>query len=135
MVGTLTQSDREAAEVTNQHFFRTLTKEDTTNIPHGTPKNLTTETPTTFDITEELLKKCLLQLKTDKSPGTNAITPRILKDMSEQRLNITIFQSSNTTETLERCNYLPKYKKKSKKNAANYRSVHVPDIITLSNGA
>ena len=66
-VGTLTQSDREAAEVINQHFFRTLTTEDTTNIPHGTPKNLTTETPTTFEITEELVKKCLLQLKTDKS--------------------------------------------------------------------
>ena len=49
--GTLTQSDREAAEVLNQHFFRTFIKEDTTNFPQVTPKNLTTETLTTFNIT------------------------------------------------------------------------------------
>ena len=62
--GTLTQDDREAAEVLKQHFFKTFTKEDITNIPHVTPKNLTTETLTTFEITKELVKKCLLQLKT-----------------------------------------------------------------------
>ena len=102
--GTLTQGDREAAEVLNQHFFKTFTKEDTTNIPHVTPKNLTTETLTTFEITEELVKKCLLQLKTDKSPGTDGISPRILKEMSELPcvpLN-TIFKLSIDTSTLPR---------------------------------
>ena len=82
--GTLTQGDREAAEVLNQHFFKTFTKEDTTNIPHVTPKNLSTETLTIFEITEELVKKYLLQLKTVKSPDTDGINPRILKEMSEQ---------------------------------------------------
>ena len=102
--GTLTQDDREAAEVLNKHFFKTFTKEDTTNIPHITPKNLTTETLTTFEITEELVKKCLLQLKTDKSPGNDGINPRILKEMSEQLcvpLNI-IFKLSIDASTLPR---------------------------------
>ena len=102
--GTLTQDDREAAEVLNQHFFKTFTKEDSTNIPHVTPKNLTTETLTTFEITKDLVKKCLLQLKTDKSPGTDGISPRILKKMSEQLcvpLNI-IFELSINTSTLPR---------------------------------
>ena len=58
--GILTQDDREVAEVLNQHVFKTFTKEDTTNIPHVTPKNVTTETLTTFEITEELVTKCLL---------------------------------------------------------------------------
>ena len=146
MVGTLTQSDREAAEVINQHFFKTFTKEDTTNIPHVTPKNLTTETPTTVEITEELVKKCLLQLKTDKSPGTDAISPRILKEMSEQLcvpLNI-IFQSSIDTSTLPRqwrdaiiCRSTKNLNKETqqllehiKMNHLNYEQQHACDYAT-----
>ena len=102
--GTLTESDREAADVLTQRFFRTFTKEDSTNIPHVTPNNRTTETLTTFEVTEELVKKCLLQLKIDKSPGTDGIDPRILKEIAEQLyvpLNI-IFNLSINTSTLPR---------------------------------
>ena len=136
MVGTLTQSDREAAEVINQHFIKTFTKEDTTSIPHVTPKNLTTETSTTFEITEELVKKCLLQLKTDKSPGTDGIGPIILKEMSEQLcvpLNI-IFQSSIDTSTLPRQwrdAIICRSTKSEQRNAANYRPVRVLDMNRL----
>ena len=133
--GTLTQDDREAAEVLNQHFFKTFTKEDTTNIPHVTSKNLTTETLTTFEITEELVKKCLLQLKTDKSPGTDGISPIILKEMSELLcvpLNI-ILKLSIDTSTLPRqwrdAIICPIYEKSEKRNAANYRPVSLTSIV------
>ena len=59
---------------------------------------------TTFEITEELVKKCLLQLKTDKSPGTDGISPRNLKEMSEHLcvpLKI-ILKSTIDTSTLPR---------------------------------
>jgi len=62
-------------------------------------KELTTETLTTFETAEELVKKCLFQLKTDKSPGTDGISPRMLK-MSEQLhvpLNAIFKLSINTT--------------------------------------
>jgi len=45
-----------------------------------------TETLTTFEVIGELVKKCLLKLKIDKSPGTDGISPRILKEMPEQLL-------------------------------------------------
>ena len=102
--GTLTQCDREAAEVLIQRFFRTFTKENSANIPHVTPNNLTTETLTTFEVIEELVKKCLLQLKIDKSPDTDGINPRILKEIAKQLyvpLNI-IFSLSINTSTLPR---------------------------------
>ena len=77
--GTLTQTNREAAYVLNQHLFRTLTKEDTTNIPHVTQKNLTIETFTTFEVREELFKKCLLKLKIDKSLGIDGSAIEFLR--------------------------------------------------------
>lgn len=133
--GTLTQSDQEAAEVLNQHFFKSFTEEDTSNVPHVTPKNLTTEALTTFKVTEELVKKCLLQLKTDKSPGIDGVSPRILKEMAEQLcvpLNI-IFNSSINTSILPRqwkdAIICPIYKKSEKRNPANYRPVSLTSII------
>ena len=99
-------------------------------------KELTTETLTTFEITEELVKKCLLQLKTDKSSGTDVISPRILKEMSEQLhvpLN-TIFKLSIDTSTLLRqwrdVIICPIYKKSEKKKYSKLQA-SVPYIHRL----
>ena len=90
---------------------------------------------TTFEITEELVKKCLLQLKTDKSPGNDGISPRILKEMSEQLcvpLSI-IFKLRIDESTLPRqwrdAIICPIYKKSEKRNAANYRPVFLTSIV------
>ena len=81
------------------------------------------------------MKKCLLQLKTDKSPGTDGISPSILKEMSEQLcvpLNI-IFKLSIDASTLPRqwrdAIICPIYTTSEKRNASNYRLVSLTSIV------
>jgi hypothetical protein len=133
--GKLTQNDQEAAEVLSDQYYATFTKEDLQNIPNIDNKELETPPLTEFQVTREKVLKLLRNLKTDKSPGLDAMHPRILKELAETiSTPLTyIFQKSVSSGQLPRqwkdAVISPIYKKGDRKQAQNYRPVSLTSII------
>ena len=100
--------------------------------------NITETTPSSVDkisITEEKIRKKLNKLKISKSPGPDAIHPRILKEMSDVLCTLLeiIFSTSQKTGTVpsewKTANITAIYKKGDKKMAGNYRPVSLTCIL------
>ena len=74
------------AEVFNGYFTSVFTTEDTVNIPapkpvfHGREENKLLD----IDIDVDLVKKKLDCLRTDKSPGADSISARVLKELKDE---------------------------------------------------
>ena len=71
----------------NNQYAKTFTEEDTENMPvFPELKQLKTGPLQDFAVHEDTVRKLLLDLKTDKSPGPYNLHPRILKEAAEQLL-------------------------------------------------
>ena len=93
------------------------------------------ENLSTIDITIDVVKKKLLELKPTSAPGPDGIHPRVLKECaSELSLPLSlIFQLSLTTGKLpaewKQSNISPIFKKGKRTLAENYRPINLVSVV------
>jgi endonuclease/exonuclease/phosphatase family metal-dependent hydrolase len=132
--GTMITDDLEKAESWNSFFASVFTNENLQDIPAMPMKNVTEELDQ-IHITEEEVEKELIQLKTDKSPGPDAIHPRILKNCAKAikgPLTIIFKKSLNEGQVPEgwkSANITPIHKKGDKSKTENYRPVSLTSVV------
>ena len=130
----LTKSDQEKAQVLGNFFTSVFTNEPDGDIPES-PEKVINEAMGNLLITEEMVKKKLNKLRTDKSPGPDKIHPRFLKELANE-ISIPITIIFNTSLRMME---LPVewrqgqisaiFKKGNRKLASNYRPVSLTSII------
>lgn len=131
--GQLLTDPQDMSREFNNYFASVFTAEDTTHLPQN--MNSTSPTLQTIDITEEKVRKCLAQLRSDKAPGTDDISPRLLIEISEEVVvPLTIifkksFGSGQVPEDWRTANVCPIYKKGHRNSAQNYRPVSLTSQI------
>ena len=133
--GETTGSDQEKAEVLAKFFTSVFTEEPEGiwQLPKREP--VKHDMLIMIDLSEETVKKLLLNVNTSKSPGPDGIHPRVLKEASNsiaKPLSI-IFETSLNTGKLplewKQANITAIYKKGDKKEAGNYRPVSLTSVI------
>jgi len=129
----MTTSDTEKAQVLAKFFCSVYTQEPDTDVP-SIPEKRYNQPLHTLEITEEMVKKKLLKLKTDKSQGPDKIHPRLLKELADplSKALAVIYRNSLSRGTLpdiwKRAEVTAIYKKGLKKEACNYRPVSLTCI-------
>ena len=135
----IAQTDKEKAQALAVFFASVMTREDQNNInytshpmhPVGYPHILTT-----IDFDENSIRKKIISLKTNKSPGPDSLTPNILKETSYQTAKAfsVIFQKSIDTGKIpniwKTSNISPIHKKGNKNVCDNYRPVSLTCIAS-----
>ena len=131
--GSMTQTDKEKAQVLNDFFTSVFTIEDTTFIPafdSRTNKKLTEISITEKDITTRLSK-----LNSSKSEGPDGIHPRILKELSDvlgvplKILFDKTIKEGRIPTAWKAAEVRPIFKKGVKAHPGNYRPVSLTSTV------
>lgn len=133
--GTIATNDEEKAEIWSTFFASVFTEEDISQIP--SMPELSIDAPLeNINITEEEVHTELKKLKVEKSPGPDAIHPKVLKESAEI-LNAPltkIFRKSLQQGEIpcdwKLANITPIHKKGEKSNAKNYRPVSLTSVVS-----
>ena len=100
--GELIMGNKAMADQLNKYFGSDFTKEDANNLPEilGDRGSGMKEELKEILISPEIVLGKLLGLKPDKSPGTDALHPRVHKEVTLEIVNalVIIFQHSMDTE-------------------------------------
>jgi len=127
-------NDDKKAQIFNDYFSSVFTEESLTNIPNITLKNCIHKYTSIIFSESQILDK-LSKLNCTKSPGPDAIHPRVLFELREYiayPLKI-IFEESYKQKQLpmdwRSANITALYKKGSKKDVTNYRPVSLTSIV------
>ena len=130
-----TKTDQEKAEVFLNYFSSVFTNEPPDeNMPSFANRNYS-EVISNINITEEIIKKKLTKIKVNKSPGPDAIHPRVLREITDSITTpITyIFSTSLRCMTLpsewKHANVSSIFKKGKKTVPQNYRPVSLTCIL------
>ena len=132
--GDLTKSDEETATVLNDFFTSVYTKEPDAVLPEFEDKLDEIGHVTDVNITEEKVRSKLKQLKENKSPGPDAIHPRVLKECFDEFAKplCLLFRKSldegNLPLDRKEVNVTPIHKKGPKTSPRNYRPVSLTSI-------
>ena len=133
--GKLTTTDQEKAERLSEQYAETFTKEDLSNMPDFPAKPLSTPPLESIIITSMMVRTKLEALRVDKSPGLDAMHPRILKELAtviDVPLAM-VFTRSLDEETLpsiwKSAVISPIFKKGQRNQAKNYRPVSLTSVI------
>ena len=134
--GTKTTSDEEKSTLLNNYFSSVFTNENTSNIPNFEKIIDESNTISNAEVTIEEMTSLLKNLKPDKSPGTDEIHPRLLKESAHSLakplkmlfdLSMKIAKIPAEWKVAE---VRPIYKKKGKKSEpSNYRPVSLTSIV------
>ena len=131
--GTTTSTPKGKADILNQQFESVFTHETPIGddfLPQVSPHKTMEDIHFTTNGIEKLLKN----LKVHKAAGPDAITPRILKELSPVVARILTIIYTRSYETGEapddwkRANVAPVYKKGNKHDPANYRPISLTCI-------
>ena len=131
--GSVTTSDKEAAEALNSYFQTVfVTEEPLQDADHDPTSNFTQ--PVQVEFNASTVKKKLMNLKKDKSPGPDGIHPMLLHstaDMIAKPL-ADIFSASFEQGVIpadwRKANVSPIHKKGRKDNPNNYRPVSLTSV-------
>ena len=130
-----TTPDTEKAEVLLQYFSSVFTVEQPNENMPLFQKRVFEKEIDSIDISEDMVRKKLLKLKINKSPGPDAIHPRVLHEIGEaisKPLTI-IFRSSLRNHELpdewKHANVSSIHKKGSKTLPQNYRPVSLTSVV------
>ena len=129
----LTKDDNEKAEVLLNYFSSVFTNEPCDEIPIPDIQDVP-EPLDDINMTEDLIRKKLKALKTNKSPGPDKIHPRVLHELSDVLANplYILFTASVLQETIPEdwrtASVSAIFKKGVKKMPNNYRPVSLTCI-------
>ena len=129
----MTTSDKEKADTLVEYFQSVFTQEPPGDTPPVAHRNY--DQPVHINITPEIVRKKLQKLNISKSPGPDALHPRILNELSHTictPLSI-IYNQSIVSGTLpsqwKTANITAIHKKGSKSLASNYRPISLTCIV------
>ena len=133
-VNGLTKTDTEKAEAMNQFFTSVFTKEDLHSIPQPT-NYFKDDALTDIEITEDIVRKKLMELNQNKSAGADNQHPRVLKEIADTIVTpVTIIYNKSLDEgylpqVWRDANITPIHKKGNKAISNNYRPVSLTSIL------
>ena len=125
------------AEELNMHFSSVFTREDTSSIPVPETKSKGSEGERLGQlvVTPEVVVSKINNMKENKSPGVDGISPKILKETVEQIstplahvFNMSLKEGIVPFEWKE-ANIIPLFKKGSRNKSVNYRPVSLTSVI------
>ena len=125
------------AEELNMHFSSVFTREDTSSIPVPETKFKGSEGERLGQlvVTPEVVVSKINNMKENKSPGVDGISPKILKETVEQistplahLFNMSLKEGIVPFEWKE-ANIIPLFKKGSRNKSVNYRPVSLTSVI------
>ena len=126
----LVDNNKEKANILNTYFASVYTEEPNGEIPTIPTRSLVNQEGVI--ITENAVKKLLIELDVNKSPGPDGIHPRFINEQLCLPLSI-IFKESMKTSIIPKQWKLARvsaiHKKGSKKMASNYRPVSITSIV------
>ena len=131
---TFTKTDDEKADVFLNYFGSVFTLEPDSEMPHFEERNYKGILEN-IDLTEDMVLKKLKKLKVNKSPGPDAIHPRVIQEIAESiTVPITlIFKTSLQLKELpdqwKHASVCAIFKKGNKTKPQNYRPVSLTSII------
>ena len=135
--GEIIVNDEIAANALNNYFSSVFTAENKNNIPKA--QHIFAGTDSEFldsvKITEQLVKKKLDELRTDKSPGVDEIHPKLLRELSCELAKplAKMFQKSLedgvVPEDWRNANITSLFKKGNKSEAQNYRPISLTSVV------
>ena len=131
------------AEEFNRHFSSVFTREDTSGsdtsslpVPETTFKGSEGERLGQLVVTPEIVVSKINNMKENKSPGVDGISPEILNETVEQIstplahvFNMSLHDGIVPFEWKE-AKSIPLFKKGSRNKSANYRSVSLTSVIS-----
>ena len=134
--GTYTNSDREKAEVLDNLFSSVFTNENHNDLPNTIPGEKSGNIfLSDIIITEKAVLDKLNNLNTTKTPGSDKLHPRVLKELSKSLskpltylFNKSIIDGKLPTDW-KSANVSAIFKKGEKSDANNYRPVSLTSII------
>jgi len=132
--GTITSDEARKCEILNSFFASVFTNEDTTTMPTFNERNFSEEL-SKLEITELQVSNKLKSLDPSKSPGIDAIHPKILKECHEELAKpiSTLFNKSLASGQLPNMWKLAQvtalFKKGDKKASSNYRPVSLTVVL------
>ena len=125
------------AEELNMHFSSVFTREDTSSLPVPETKFKGSEGERLWQlvVTPEEVASKVNNMKENKSPGVDGISPKILKETVEQIstplahvFNMSLQEGIVPLEWKE-ANIVPLFKKGSRNKSVNYRPVSLTSVI------
>ena len=125
------------AEELNMHFSSVFTREDTSSLPVPETKSNGSEEEKLGQliVTPEVVASKINNMKENKSPGVDGISPKILKEIVEQIsmplahvFNMSLQEGIVPLEWKE-ANIIPLFKKGSRNKSVNYRPVSLTSVI------
>ena len=125
------------AEELNMHFSSVFTREDTSSIPVPETKFKGSEGERLGQlvVTPEVVVSKINNMKENKSPGVDGISPKILKETVEQIstplahvFNMSLKEGIVPFEWKE-ANIIPLFKKGSRNKSVNYRPVSLTSVM------
>ena len=125
------------AEELNMHFSSVFTREDTSSLPVPETKFNGSEEERLGQliVTPEVVASKISNMKENKSPGVDGLSPKILKETVEQIskplahvFNMSLQEGIVPLEWKE-ANIIPLFKKGSRNKSVNYRPVSLTSVI------
>ena len=125
------------AEELNMHFSSVFTREDTSSLPVPETKFNGSEEERLGQliVTPEVVASKINNMKENKSPGVDGLSPKILKETVEQIskplahvFNMSLQEGIVPLEWKE-ANSIPLFKKGSRNKSVNYRPVSLTSVI------
>ena len=125
------------AEELNMHFSSVFTREDTSSLPVPETKFNGSEGERLGQlvVTPEVVASKIDNMKENKSPGVDGISPKILKETVEQIstplvqvFNMSLQEGIVPLEWKE-ANIIPLFKKRSRNKSVNYRRVSLTSVF------
>ena len=134
MIYPTPKNDQEKANILQKFFSSVFTEESPGDLPHFEKRKYDSELNDLL-ITTDMVKKKLLKIKVNKSPGPDQIHPRVLHETTSSIIEplTIIFNTSIQTKKLpsewKEANVSAIYKKGNKSPPNNYRPVSLTAII------
>ena len=136
---TLTESDKETAEVLQSFFKSVFTEENRNDVPEFPEQLNYDQAISDVDITQEQVFEKLKSLNPDKAPGPDGISTMVLKTCAVQLVvplcilfNKTL-RGGQLPKDWKNAIITPIFKKGTRSEACNYRPVLLPRCAKLWN--